>query len=625
MVKPMPTNQPTRTALAEMHADSSSLPSMRDATTLLEVLDWHTETHADHTHVHFLSGGPSQTLSYGALNDRSQSVATHLQALGLQPHQSVAIMLPSGLDFFYTFFGVLRAGLVPVPLCPPTNWAHLEDHLSRQAGILTNCKAPILVTVPAAKLFGRLLRLYAPTLKQVVTVEELLAPAPTRLFDRVGAGDTALLQYTSGSTASPKGVILTHANLLANIRAFTTATTMNATDVCVSWLPLFHDMGLIGTWLGSLYTGCPLVLMSPRYFLAHPQRWLWAIHQHRGTISAAPNFAYEFCVRKIADRDIAGLDLSSWRWAGNGAEPVRAETLARFSQRFATHGFRTEALAPVYGLAECSLALTCPPLGRPARVDRVQRAPLLDDGLAMPALMDDQSAIGYVSCGAPLAGCEVRVVDAVDIELPDRSVGHVHFRGPSATSGYLDNEQETRKLFHGDWLDTGDLGYLAAGELYLTGRTKDVIICNGRKLYPHELEDAIGNLSGVRRGSVVVFGVSQKDRATDSLIVVAETRVVDARHRDVLKITVNALSMKLLGLTPRAVIWLSKHAVLKSSSGKLRRNAMKALYEQGALHHGKALLPWQLLRIAYRAMARVLRRRPGRVVPRNDDCKGDFL
>jgi acyl-CoA synthetase (AMP-forming)/AMP-acid ligase II len=228
----------------------------------------------------------------------------------------------------------------------------------------------------------------------------------------------ALVQYTSGSTGDPKGVVLTHGNLLANVRAIGEAMRIVPDDVAVSWLPLYHDMGLIGTWLGSLYHGCRLVAMSPTRFLASPRAWLSAIHRHRGTLTAAPAFGYEICATRIADADLEGLDLSSWRVALNGSEPVSPRGLELFAQRFARYGFRPEAMTPVYGLAENALALTFPPLGRGPRVDRVQRAPFERDGRALPApdggSGDDggepAGALSFVSCGRPLPGNEVRVV-----------------------------------------------------------------------------------------------------------------------------------------------------------------------------------------------------------------------
>ena len=323
--------------------------------------------------------------------------------------------------------------------------------------------------------------------------------------------DIALLQYTSGSTGDPKGVVLTHANLLANIRAVGEAVKMGPDDVGVSWLPLYHDMGLIGAWLTLLYYGIPLAVMSPIAFLMRPERWLWAIHNHRGTMSTAPNFAYELCVRKIADKDIEGLDLSSWRMAMNGAEPVNPGTLERFATRFAKYGFRGEALLPVYGLAEASLAVTVPPMGRGPVVDRIERKVFASEGRAVVAQVGNENAIAFVSAGKPIPRHEIRVVNDAGAEVAERTEGFLWFRGPSATTGYYQNEAATAALFPAGkaardgeyaWVNSGDRAYVADGELYVTGRVKDIIIKGGRNLYPHEVEELAARVEGFARAAL---------------------------------------------------------------------------------------------------------------------------
>ena len=354
------------------------------------------------------------------------------------------------------------------------------------------------------------------------------------LAHRASSEDIAFLQYTSGSTGDPKGVILTHANLLANIQAIIGGINIQSDDVAVSWLPLYHDMGLIGAWFVPIVTGIPLVVMSPLAFLSRPDRWLWAIHNHRGTISPAPNFAYELCVRKVADKDIEGLDLSSWRAATNGAEPVAAATLERFVARFTRYGFHREALMPVYGLAEACLGVSAPPLGSGFKVDRIERAALESNGRAIPAKPDDKAPLEFVGAGKPMPGVEVRIVDKEKNEraLGERAEGQLQFRGASATSGYYRNPAATRELIHeGGWLDSGDLAYWADGEIYITGRAKDVIIKAGRNIYPHEVEEIAGRVSGVRTGCVVAFGAPDERTGTEKLIVAAEVRDMSAAKR----------------------------------------------------------------------------------------------
>ncbi|MCM2288347.1 MAG: AMP-binding protein, partial [Sulfuritalea sp.] len=293
------------------------------AATLVEVLQWHARRHPERPHVLFQrSATETETLSYGQLLAAAREVAAGLRGMGVVPGQCVALMLPTGLEFFHSFYGILLAGAVPVPIYPPTRPGQVEDHLRRQAGILQNCEAVALISFDAARLVARILSGLVPSLHGVTTPAELRqAGAAAAAADHRGAADDiALLQYTSGSTGNPKGVTLDHGNLLANIRAWGQAVALTPADVVVSWLPLYHDMGLIGAWLGSLYHACPLVLMSPLDFLARPERWLWAIHEHRGTVTAAPNFAFELCLRHFDAARLQGLDLSSWRYAANGAE-----------------------------------------------------------------------------------------------------------------------------------------------------------------------------------------------------------------------------------------------------------------------------------------------------------------
>ncbi|MFN0313602.1 MAG: AMP-binding protein [Burkholderiales bacterium] len=569
------------------------------AGTLVEVLDWHARAHPDRTHVLFYATpDKAQSLTYGELSKSARQLAGGLLQRDLMPGQAVGIMLPTSLDFFRVFFAVLIAGGVPVPLYPPARAAQIEDHLRRQAGILANAAAPILITSSEAKAFSAFVKSRAGSLKQVLTPKELALKSAVPVFPEWKSAAVALLQYTSGSTGNPKGVVLTHANLLANIRAWSRAAELSSADVCVSWLPLYHDMGLIGTWLGNLYNAGLLVLMPPLDFLARPQRWLWAIHKHRGTVTAAPNFAFELCLRRIEDSDIEGLDLSSWRLAANGAEPVSPDTMERFIERFGKYGFRPETMVPVYGLAESTVGLTVPPLGRKPVIDHVGREAFLRTGQALPAAPGDLRALRFAACGRPLEGHAVRMMSPSGEELPERQVGRIEFRGPSATSGYFRNPEETRKLLHGDWLDTGDLGYFAGGDLYITSRVKDMIIRGGRNLYPYELEEAAGNLPGIRKGCVAVFGSLDPVAQTERLVVVAETREQESAAREALRARIEELSVELLGIPAEDIVLAPPHAVLKTSSGKIRRAATRERYEAGELAL-KQFAPWMgSLRIA---------------------------
>ena len=584
------------------------------ATTLTQVLDWHVALHPQRVHVTLLVDDEhSETLTYGELQRRAQRAAAALASAGLAPGQTCALMLPTSFDFFVAFCGVLYAGGVPVPLYPPARPSALEDHLKRQAGILANCEAPLLITVPEARPLAHLLRPLAPTLRHVLTPAELDAEPAAAPAARA-PDDLALLQYTSGSTGSPKGVMLTHAQLLANLRGMGRAAGAGPRDVFVSWLPLYHDMGLIGAWMGSLYFGVHLVLMSPLAFLARPVRWLRAISAHRATISAAPNFAFEICASRIDERELAGLDLACLRWMFNGAEAVSAETLDRFARRLAPYGFDPRSIAPVYGLAECALDLVFPPPGRGMRVDHIDRETLMFTGAAVALPADDPRAAGIVACGAVLPGYSIRIVDAASRVLPERQQGRVQFRGPSATAGYYRNPEATAELLDGDWRNSGDLGYLADGDLFITGRDKDLIIRAGHNLHPAELEAAVGEVPGIRKGCVAVFGVPDARGATERVVVVAETRETDSQRQQELRSRIQELAALLIDGPADEVVLAPPGSVLKTSSGKLRRAATSDAYLGGRLGAGTRAVWLQLARLALRGAAARARQAGSRAV-----------
>ncbi len=578
-------------------------PAPDQLATLTEVLAWHARRQPERTHLILLDeDGAEQRLGYGELLQRARAVAAGLQARDIVCGDAVALMLPTGLDFFPCLLGIQLAGAVPVPIYPPARPSQLEDHLRRHAAILDNAGAKLLVASGEVALPAGLLRGLVAGLRGVVLAGELLAcrasPAPAPAAGK----DLALLQYTSGSTGNPKGVTLTHGQLLANIRAMARAAQVGRHDVFVSWLPLYHDMGLICAWLSCLVYAIPFVVMSPLRFLAAPQRWLQAIHDYRGTLSGAPNFAYELCLRRVPDDLLGQLDLSCWRIAFNGAEPVNPGTMERFAARFAACGLDPQALAPVYGLAECAVGLAFTPQ-RGLQVDRIERAAFSTLGQAIPAGPDDTNPLRFVACGRPLPGYELRVVDASGSELPERREGRLQFCGPSATAGYWRNPQANARLFDGDWLDTGDYAYLAGGELYPSGRAKDIVIKAGRNIYPQEVEEAVGRIAGVRPGCVAVFGSPDPVSGTERLVVAAETRLAEAAALAALRQAIQDQVAGLLGL-PADELWLSaQRIVLKTSSGKVRRAASRALFEQG-LSESKPRAAWLQLARVFLAGAR---------------------
>jgi acyl carrier protein len=580
-----------------------------DAATILDAFRWHLARHPEREHIRLIDGDDTlETLSYAQLWAAASEVARGMRERGIGRDDAVALMLPTGSAFFHAFLGAMIAGAVPVPMYPPLRWSAIEEHVRGRAAILDNSLARMLVTVPEAMFVGRIARAIVPALREVVTVDDLRAgDIGADAAPRAGS-DVALLQYTSGSTADPKGVVLTHDNMLANIRAMGSAAGVSSSDRFMSWLPLYHDMGLIGAWLATLYFAIPLALMPPASFLARPARWLRAIHRCGATISAGPNFAYEIAASKVDDADLEGVDLRAWRLAFNGAEPVREATLERFAARYARYGFDRRALTPVYGLAESTLGIAFPPLDRGPLVDRIDARALARDGTARPPGDGTGAVLDVVSCGAPLAGHEIRIVDGAGREVAERVEGRVEFRGPSATAGYFRNPAATARLFHGDWLDTGDVGYIAGGELFLTSRAKDLIKRGGHNIHPYDLEAAVGDIPGVRKGCVAVFGATDRAGGTERVIVVAETNATDAAARDALRERIVALGAVHLNGPPDEMLLVPPRTVPKTSSGKIRRAACRELYEQGLLTAPRRAVWMQLARLVVQAATAAARR-----------------
>lgn len=598
----LPVSEPATKEPVAMPAPATEKGAAAPAnlSSLVDVLQWHATRQPERIHLTYLredegASPASLTLTYGRLWQEARAVAASLQNRDINPGDSVALMLPTCPAFFPCFLGIQLAGGVPVPIYPPARPSQIEDHLRRHVTILANAEARLLITSGEVALPAGLLGSQVDCLRGIVLADELLAFVGEPQRVPVRAADLGLLQYTSGSTGNPKGVMLTHGQLLANIHAMAQAARVGPGDVFVSWLPLYHDMGLICAWLSSLVYAMPFVVMSPLSFLARPERWLWAIHTYRGTLSGAPNFAYELCLKRIDDAKLAGLDLSSWRIAFNGAEPVSPSTVTRFAERYEKFGLRHEAISPVYGLAECAVGLALTP-DRGPLVDCIRRSSFVDGGRAVPVGEPSQEGdvresdvMRFVACGRPLPGYEIRIVDPAGAELPEREEGRLQFRGPSATAGYFRNPEATAQLVRADgWLDSGDYAYMAGGEVYLTGRAKDIIIKGGRNIYPQEVEEAVGNLPGVRKGCVAVFGSPDPASGTERLVVAAEVKLVRTTGNEAsdeasekLRQAIQQTVVNLLGMPADDVVLSTGRIVLKTSSGKVRRAASRELYETG--------------------------------------------
>ena len=532
----------------------------------------------------FTTDGKELYFSYAEIEQEAQRRAAHFTKLGLQFGDRVAMVIPEGHEFVFSFLGACVAGLVPVPIFPRASFKGIEGYVDTVTHISNAAKATVLLTMESTKPYVEAVLARDTSVKTMKLVEELFAgETPAFSAPSVSPEDICFLQFTSGSTSKPKGVVVTHANLVANATSFLGPAGLdrNDQDVGVSWLPLFHDMGLIGFILGTLICDIPVVLLPTSTFARGPRIWLETISKYRGTITYAPNFAYALAVKRLKDRDLASLDLSCLRIAGCGAEPIHSQTLREFASRLTPTGFNPNALMPSYGMAEATLAITFHQRGTPLVTDVVD-ATAMKKGVATPAAKDDPAGLEVVSNGIPFPGHEVKIVDDDGKELAERHVGQIITRGPSVTARYYDNAEASAEGWKNGWLQTGDLGYFAGENLYICGRVKDLIIINGANYYPQDIEWALADLEGVRRGNVVAFSVLGK--GTEELVIAAEAGSSDAER---LKKEIAEKVYNACGLTAAHVAICELGSLPKTSSGKAQRRKTKQLYESGELaEHG---------------------------------------
>jgi acyl-CoA synthetase (AMP-forming)/AMP-acid ligase II len=540
-----------------------------------------------------------RALSFAELDRSGRAVAAELTARGLGG-QRVLLMYAPGLPFITAFLGCLYAGVVAVPLSPPRT-----EHAARALeGIIAHADPSLLLCDRSVheKLSERLRALGGPP---ALATDEL-GPELADLWRpaAIDPGSIAFLQYTSGSTGSPKGVEITHANLVANLDMIRTAFEHDERTVIVGWLPFFHDMGLIGNVLESLFVGGSCVLMAPAAFIQRPMRWLRAISKYRGTTSGSPNFGYQLCVQKARAEDIAGLDLSSWRLAYNGSEPVRAETLEAFSATFAPAGLRPEALYPCYGLAEASLFVTGGRRSEPYVIRDFDGAALAE-GRARPAASGGADRRRLVGCGRAWLGERLLLVDPESCRpVPEGAVGEIWVAGPNVARGYrhwpadqVDPFRGRLESGEGTFLRTGDLGFLSEGELFVTGRLKDLLIQKGQNYYPQDIEWVAGNSHpAFRADHAAAFTVEAEPGSGEGerLVVVQEVEREHAERAADGDLASRALRDELSGAVREAVarhfdlrVWrvvlLEPGSLPRTTSGKVQRRQTRALWQADSL------------------------------------------
>ena len=534
----------------------------------------------------FAGRGAETRRSYAEMNAASQRAASAFQKRGLRRGDLVALIVDDSEHFLTALFGASLAGITPASLHPPSTSSDRRRYLDATAAILRNARARAVVTTAGLAADVEGLRSTCPDLEIVIPMAQDspeaqdFSPAP-RVSADVSLDDIAFVQFTSGSTSAPKGVAVTHRNLAANIEAINgpAGLASSPSDSAVSWLPLYHDMGLVGMALGPMYCARPVVLMTPQAFVKRPADWLRAISRHRATVSFAPSFAYDLCVRRITARDLEGLDLSCWRVAGCGGEPIHAPSLAAFAEKLRPAGFRDTSFLPSYGLAEHVLAATFAPRGRRMRVEHLSVDDLAARSVAIPngAQLDGTSV---ASCGPALPGHQIRIVDENGEALPDRALGEVTLAGPSVMKGYFGDDALTAQTIRDGWLHTGDVGYLSNRELFVCGRIKDIVVANGRKYYPQDLEWAVDDLDGIRRGRVVAFATRRVGLADRVVIVLEPSGAVAA---GVLAQSIRQRIADVCGLYVDEVVLVPGGTIGRTTSGKVQRLATRTRYERGEI------------------------------------------
>lgn len=551
----------------------------RDAKTLVDALEWLPRRPG--RGLRFVGAdGLERFYTYEEVWQEALRRAGHLAAHGLRPGDRLALVVPEGHEFVLAFLGALVAGIVPVPIYPSATFKRVEGYVDIVGHIVEAAGSRVLLTMERMKPHMESVLERATCLDTLLLTETAFAGAEVS-FERpaIDPGTVCFLQFTSGSTSKPKGVIVTHANVVANARACLGphGLNINDDDITVSWLPLYHDMGL-GFVFASLIGNLPAVFLPTASFASAPRIWLEAMQKYRGTITYAPNFAYQLVTRRLRDKDLNELDLRHVRVAGCGAEPIRASALLDFAQRLSPTGFDgRKALLPCYGMAESTLAIAFHQLGSPILLDRVD-AEAMKLGEARAATAETSRILELVSCGKPFPEHELAIVGEDGRLLGERKIGEIAVSGPSVTKGYYNNPEATAEGWKDGWLYTGDLGYTVDGNLYVCGRMKDLIIINGANHYPQDIEWLVSDLDKVRRGNVVAFGLMGDGR--EDLIVLAEGNPADAS--DLRRAITQRISEE-YGLQPRRVSIVAAGMLPRTSSGKVQRRKTKQMFENGEL------------------------------------------
>ena len=515
-------------------------------------------------------------LTAGDLYHNALRLGANLHARGVRRGDRVVLSFDTSPEFLECFFACGLVGATPCLIELPSSKVSVQTwgERLRQKLHLLGARA-MLIDPDFADLAQEALQEYPPGQGEpapfLATVKELVADAASFEPGACGPDDVAFIQFTSGTTDSPKGIQISHRALLANCAAIGENGQWDSDDLMVSWLPLFHDMGLVASTLSSFVHGLPTALLPPFGFLLKPARWLWAMHYFRATSCFAPNFAYQLCIKRIKETEVEGLDLSAWERAYNAAEFIHADTVQHFTERFQPYGFDPDAWQPSYGMAEMVVGVSSRQRGAPLRLETLSRTELASRRQVVPVPKGSPDSLTVMGVGRPLRGIELRIVDEEGHPVGERKEGEILLRGTSLFSGYYKNPEATGSVLREGWLYTGDLGYLSNGELFICGRSKDLIIKAGENHHPYTMENAAARVTGVRTGCVAAVGVNNAQSGTEDIVILCETTETKADLLRQLCKHVEETVHQGAGVRPNRVIPLAPHTVPKTTSGKIKR------------------------------------------------------
>lgn len=554
---------------------------MKSAQNLPHILKKTYDEDPGKTAIHLIGAEGDEALSFHDLLQKAGGYARAFEHAGIQRGEVVVIILEHGADLLQAFIGGILMGAIPSIMPFLTEKLSPERYRESLSALIDITKPAAILTYPA------FIEEVRAALREVDSVRVVLDSSTVvqdeALDIKALAGmeskpeDIVFLQHSSGTTGLQKGVALSHRAVINQVWTYAEALQMTSADTVVSWLPLYHDMGLIAGLMMPLLLRSPLVLMSPFAWVRAPYKLFQAVSQYGGTLSWLPNFAYNLCARKIRDRDLEDVDLSTWRAVINCSEPMRWASHQMFLERFAPYGLRSEALATCYAMAENVFAVTQGGIDSPANVDEIDLRALQEEGRAIP--VDGEAPSHFMlSAGTPIPETEVRVLDEQHNDLPERRIGEIALQSNCMLSGYFNRMDLTEEAFHDGWHLTGDLGYLAEGQLYVSGRKKEMIIVGGKNIYPQDLEEIAAEVEGVHPGRVVAFGIFNEQSGTEDVVVVAETDDEDEDERRRIAAEIRLQVNKGTDIALRYVQVVDRMWLLKTSSGKIARNANREKY-----------------------------------------------